>query len=136
MSGEKDLPTLLASMEPVLLSEEYVFTHFKQKDVSLLLGLDAIGMFMEVEGMTAILPRRSADKHQIAYDSSFSCITLKVHSSLDAVGLTAAVSNALSEDGISANVVAAYYHDHVFVNQTDGARAVLILQQLSEAHKA
>ncbi|WP_036823971.1 ACT domain-containing protein, partial [Photobacterium sanctipauli] len=45
----------------------------------------------------------------------FKGITLTVHSSLEAVGLTAAVATRLAEYSISANVVAAYYHDHVFV---------------------
>jgi hypothetical protein len=38
-----------------------------------------------------------------------------VRSSLSAVGLTAALSAALSEAGISANIVAALHHDHLFV---------------------
>lgn len=38
-----------------------------------------------------------------------------MHSSLEAVGLTAAVAARLAEPGISANVVAGFFHDHVFV---------------------
>jgi uncharacterized protein len=38
-----------------------------------------------------------------------------VHSSLDAVGLTSVLSNALAEAGISTNIVAALRHDHLFV---------------------
>jgi hypothetical protein len=34
---------------------------------------------------------------------------------LDAVGLTAAFAKALTDAGISSNVVAALYHDHIFV---------------------
>ena len=41
--------------------------------------------------------------------------TFQVHTSLDAVGLTSLLSTALAGKGISANVVAAYYHDHIFV---------------------
>jgi hypothetical protein len=63
-------------------------------------------------------------------------ITLKVHSSLEAVGLTAAFSRALTEAGISANVVAAYYHDHIFVPATDAERAIEALRQLSAASRS
>ena len=51
-----------------------------------------------------------------------------MHSALEAVGLTAAVSAALTRHGISANVVAAYYHDHIFVPAEDAERALLALK--------
>jgi hypothetical protein len=54
-------------------------------------------------------------------------ITLNVHSSLEAIGLTAAVAGRLALHGISANVVAAYYHDHIFVPTADAERAVVVL---------
>jgi len=63
---------------------------------------------------------KAAEKVQLAYKGKFKQITLRVHSSLDTVGLTAAVATKLASYGISANVVAAYYHDHVFV-QTEKA---------------
>ncbi len=60
-------------------------------------------------------------------------ITLNVHSALEAVGLTAAVATALTREGISANVVAAYYHDHIFVPEVDAERALEALRALSPA---
>ena len=62
-------------------------------------------------------------------------ITLNVHSALEAVGLTAAVSRALTEAGISCNVVAAYYHDHLFVPAEQGERALKILQDLARSNQ-
>ena len=70
---------------------------------------------MEAEGLTLVITKDNADKAKLEYESVFKCITLLIHSSLEAVGLTAAVSTKLAENGISANVVAAYYHDHIFV---------------------
>jgi hypothetical protein len=55
---------------------------------------------------------------------------LTVHSSLEAVGLTAAVSKALTEANISCNVVAAYYHDHIFVPVKDAKQAMRVLEKL------
>lgn len=54
----------------------------------------------------------------------FRGITLTIHSSLDAVGITAAVSTKLAEQGISANVIAAYYHDHIFVQAEKAELAI------------
>ena len=74
---------------------------------------------------TLIVSVDAADKAQLAYESTFKQITLTVHSSLDAVGLTAAVSTKLTSHGISANVVAAYYHDHIFVQTEKADKALL-----------
>ena len=65
--------------------------------------------------MSLIITRNVADINGISYDSVFKRITIQLHTSLDAVGLTSLLSTALAGKGISANVVAAYYHDHIFV---------------------
>ncbi|MFA0698523.1 ACT domain-containing protein, partial [Vibrio sp. 10N.222.49.C9] len=91
--------------------------------------LDPVGTFIEPEGLTLVLERSVAEQHQLSFDGAFRMITLTVHSSLEAVGLTAAVSTKLAEKGISANVIAAYYHDHIFVQ---AAKAELALQALNE----
>ena len=53
-------------------------------------------------------------------------------SALDAVGLTAVVAAALADDGIPANVVAGFHHDHVFVPVDRGRAAMLVLAALSK----
>lgn len=130
----RDLPTLLASMQPVLAGEgDVVFV--KSKDLSMrdAAALDPWMLFREDEALTLILPTATADAQKLSHDGTMRRITLKVHSSLEAVGLTAAVSACLTEAGISANVVAAYHHDHIYVPSADADRAVAALQSLSSA---
>jgi hypothetical protein len=132
MSGETDLNKLIGTMQPVLSELEYVFASLdKDSPISLAL-LQPLGMFYEKEGLTVIVLKTHADALEIAYQGAFQCITLNVHSSLDAVGLTAAVSGALTRQGISANVVAAYYHDHIFVPTEKAAQALCCLKDLAE----
>jgi hypothetical protein len=73
-----------------------------------------------------------ADRHGLAHELPSRRIELRVHSDLAAVGLTAAVAGALAADGISANVVAAFHHDHVLVPAPDATRALQILRALGD----
>ncbi len=127
MTGITDLQTLLNSMEPVLKPKEYVFITLANADWNKISKLNPISVFHEDEGVSLIIDKQTADRNRIPYDSVFRLVTLHVHSSLDAVGLTAAFSTALADHGISANVVAGYYHDHIFVpaDKAEGAIAVL-----------
>ncbi|MBN9381824.1 MAG: ACT domain-containing protein [Chitinophagaceae bacterium] len=130
MSGEKDLDRMLRHMEPHLNEGEYVFCTLPSGDINILKD-NVVGWFREAEGVTVVLNRHTADELHLKYDFIASWITLSVHSSLEAVGLTAAFSAALSKENISCNVIAAYYHDHIFVNKADGEKALQVLKQLS-----
>ena len=134
MSGETELATLLASMQPHLLEEEYAFVNFPQGRYGDGAHLSPVGAFMEQEGLTLIVPVAKALNNNIAVESRFRCLSLTVHSSLEAVGLTAAMSSALAENGISANVVAAFFHDHVFVPAEQADKAMDVLIKLAESH--
>jgi hypothetical protein len=131
MTGETNLSSLLKSMEPSLLDVQYVFVTFANAQYGDHANLEPIAMVQEVEGMTLVVPRDLADQHALKYQAVFCCITLKVHSSLEAVGLTAAVSSALAKRDISANVVAGYYHDHIFVPADVAQLALEALVELS-----
>ncbi|MCO7613073.1 ACT domain-containing protein [Pseudomonas chlororaphis] len=129
MAGETSLATLLRSMSPQLNDGEYVFCSLA--DQSLLQGAEVLGSFREQEGLTVIIQRQEAERLGLAFDYVAAWITLNVHSALEAVGLTAAFAGALGRAGISCNVIAGYYHDHLFVGQADARRAMQVLQQLA-----
>jgi uncharacterized protein len=131
MSGEKDLAVLLQNMEPVLNPGEYVFCHVGH--ISEIPELDKVlFFFQEREAMTVVLQKAVADKWNLEYTYISCWITLHIHSSLEAVGLTAAFANALKKEQISCNVVAAYFHDHIFVAKNDAQKALKTLQDLSK----
>lgn len=132
MTGEKDLHKLLTSLSPKLAEGEFVFVSIKGAAYGDHADLEPIAAFSEPEGLTLVIPKRKADEQALGYQSVFKCITLKVHSSLDAVGLTAAFSNKLGEHGISANVIAGYFHDHIFVQAEYADKAVAALIELSQ----
>ena len=130
MTAEKNLDTLLKTMRPKLNAGDFVFC--ATKDLTLIDLRDVVMIFKEEEeGFTIIINREIADKLKLSYSFVASWITLTVHSSLEAVGLTAAFSRALADHGISCNVVAAYNHDHIFISKMDADNAMKILNNLS-----
>lgn len=136
MPGETNLSALIKSMDPILLEGSFVFVSIpynEQETLGMLFSSSTLpmGTFTENEGYSVILKEQEASKLGLSFDGLFACITLNIHSSLDAVGLTAAIATCLSEHNISANVVAAYFHDHVFIAQEDASRALQALQALS-----
>lgn len=130
MSGETNLSVLLKTMNPIVDNKTYIFCSMKVI-ASEPLKTQAWAIIQEEEGTTLILSKDIADQYLIAYDSVFKKITLKVHSSLNAVGLTAKISTKLMKLGISANVVAGYYHDHIFVQQDKVDSALVGLKELA-----
>lgn len=131
MNGERDLEKLLNSIAPELLNGDYVFCTFPDAQYGDYSELEPIAVISESEGLTMIIPKPKADERNIRYESVFKGITLTIHSSLDAIGLTAAFSNKLTEQGISANVIAGYYHDHIFVQSELAEKAIAALNELA-----
>lgn len=118
-------------MSPALIAGEFVFCSFEKAHYGDHSDLEPIAAFTESEGLTLVITKSNADKHEIKYESVFRCITLNVHSSLDAVGLTAAFSSKLAEHGISANVIAGYFHDHIFVQNEHAEKAIAAISELT-----
>ena len=128
MAGERNLDVLIASMEPVVRDGRYVFVTV---DTATAAMLPTEIVVRETEGVTVVVAQAEADARGLPYDFVAGWITLQVHSALDAVGLTAAFAAALAEHGISANVVAGYYHDHLLVPIDDVDLAVIALEDLA-----
>lgn len=131
MTGETNLKKLIAGMRPMLDPQPYVFCTFASKRFEDLAPYNPVALIAETEGLTAVLPLELARELGLAEADWFRRITLTVHSSLEAVGLTAAVATALAADGIPANVVAAYFHDHVFVPEEKAEAALNLLRVLA-----
>lgn len=129
-NGEKDLEELIANMEPVLNKGEYVFATVPDT-VSIPREI-TVCEIKEKEGITVVVSKEDAEMLGLPFDFIASWITLNIHSSLEAVGLTAVFASALGKHNISCNVIAGYYHDHIFVDKKDREKAVLVLQNLSK----
>jgi uncharacterized protein len=133
--GERDLATLLSTLELTMSPETFVFVTLpgsKFPPSSLQIQMS----FREAEGTTIITTKDSADAHGIEYTFPCKMITLNVHSSLEAVGFMAVISAKLTEKGIGANPVSGYYHDHCFVPLGKENDAMKVLQDLAtEARK-
>ncbi|CDT89995.1 hypothetical protein VCR12J2_1380332 [Vibrio coralliirubri] len=132
MAAITDLDLLLKSMSPELIDGNYVFCTVDGA-LADYVQLNPISTFREKEGLTLVLEEDVATKAQLDFDAVFNLITLSVHSSLEAVGLTAAFATKLGSYGISANVVAGYYHDHIFVQKDKAEAAMSALKEFSEA---
>ena len=131
MPGESDLNIILKTLKPFLHDGEYVFCLVP--DLHHIDLNDVISMFKEGEGITIILSKKMADQLNLTYSFVSAWITLSVHSSLESIGLTAVFSNALTAAGISCNVVAAYFHDHIFVDIKDAQKTMEVLEGISKS---
>ncbi len=132
MPGESDLSKLIKGMTPSLNPGEYVFSSVE--NLEKIDRNDTVFEFKEAEATTVVMEKNKAIDMNLEFNYVASWITLQIHSSLDAVGLTAAFSTALAQHSISCNVVAGYYHDHIFVDKKETVKAMEVLIDLSKTY--
>lgn len=127
MSGEEDLDRLLGELDPRIRPGEFVFVTAPSSR-----ELPAVATVHEEQGVACVVRKHEADADGLPYDFVAAWITLGVHSSLRAVGLTAAVTRVLADAGISCNILAGYFHDHLLVSHERAAEALELLRGLSD----
>jgi uncharacterized protein len=129
------LNLLLCSMDPVLVSGTYAFVSAPHE--AALASVQVIASTREPEGLSAIVDEADAIALNLKILFRAAWITLTVTSDLQSIGFTAAVSAAMAQAGISCNVVAGAWHDHLFVpvERAEEAMAVLVeLQAFARTH--
>jgi hypothetical protein len=131
MPGEGDLKTLLENMKPEMQDGIFVFCTIAD-DQEILATLKPLLIFREREGTSVIVRREDAERAALSHQFPARQITLTVHSSLQAIGFLAAITERLAKAGISANAVSAFYHDHLFVPEHRAEEAPRLLQDMHD----
>lgn len=121
---------MLAGMTPTLKEGRYFFCTTGDTTIPAALANRCLALFREDEGTALVLTEQDAREYALDLSMPMSRIVLEVFSALDGVGLTAGVATALADQGIPCNMVAAYYHDHMFVPEPMAHRAIEILTDL------
>jgi hypothetical protein len=128
VTAESDLATLLASLSATARDERYVYVSLSHEDAE---PIGAAASIVEDEGTTLVIPQAEADTFGLSYDYVAGWITLEVYSALSSVGLTAVVSGALADAGISCNILAGFHHDHLLVPEDDLETALQVIERLA-----
>ncbi|MBB3764210.1 ACT domain-containing protein [Sphingomicrobium lutaoense] len=122
----------MSELQPRLAEEEHGFATIPMGE-GWPRGLVPVATFAEEEGASVIALSSILEAVGLDHNGGWAKISLGLHSALDGVGLTAAVSGALAEKGIPCNMVAAFHHDHIFVPWDRREEAVEIISKVEIA---
>jgi len=128
MSGQTNLSQVLRSLQISCDNVEYGFTTIN--DQTLPTDDQILGTFKETEGLTVIAITDYLQAKGMQFEGSYAKLTIEVRTSLELVGLTAVLASKLAENKISANVVAGYFHDHIFVQFGLRQKAIEAIESL------
>ncbi len=132
----RDRSAIIVGMQSVLKPGHFHFYTTKDQNVAAALAGTALGLYREAEGVSLILSEAEATANGFDLSQPMRCITLSVHSALDGVGLTAAVSAALAAVDCPCNMVAAFHHGHAFVPASRAKEALAVLTARTAAGEA
>ncbi len=127
MAGETNLGRILAGMGVGRRDGVYVYATVAPGEP--LPDIPIAAVVSETEGTTIVLDRDVAVAAGIAWEFEAAWLSITVHTSLEAVGVTASVATALAMKGIPCNVLAGFHHDHLLVpiDRVDDAIAAVDL---------
>lgn len=132
MAGVKDLEDMLQNLSVSRRAGTWTMVSVDQAaGAPVELSTDIAAVITEAEGITAITTVEEAERRGWDIEFRAAWLTLEIHSSLEGVGLTAAVSAALADHGIAANMVAGYYHDHILVPEARADEAMVLITELA-----
>lgn len=129
MAGMTDLEEMLRTLTVSVRPDRYTFLSVEEIPA---LGDGIAAVLTEAEGTTVVATVERAEAEGWPVDFQAAWLTLDVHSSLEAIGLTAAFSAALGEVGIACNVLAGFHHDHLLVPADRADEAVAVLEALRD----
>ncbi|NCC21185.1 MAG: ACT domain-containing protein [Alphaproteobacteria bacterium] len=135
MTGETNLDRLLKDMTPAMDDDTYVFCTDVEREL-IAANIPPLSRFEEEEGPAFIITKPEAERAGIPFTYPCRKITLHIHSSLEAVGFLARITDALAKRGISVNPFSAYYHDHLFVPTEKAAECMDVLHALSSGESS
>lgn len=120
-----DLDQSLAALDPRAVGD-YLFCTVGDVPE----GLEPFATVREDEGTTVVVTKDEARAHGLSDGMLLSRISLGAFTSLEAVGITATIAQTLASSSIPCNVIAGYYHDHLFVPQDRAKEALRLLRGL------
>lgn len=124
MAGHIDLNAILADLSVTRRPGVFAFVSLSEP-VEMDDRIHAV--VREAGSVTVVTTIEVARERGWEWEFEAAWLTLEVHSALEAVGLTAAVAEALATEAIPCNVLAGYYHDHLLVpveRADDAIRAI------------
>lgn len=128
MTGQTHLPSILATIDVVVRPGGFSVLTLRTPDAAV--DAVAVARITEVEGITYVVPEAFARARGEAAGFLAAWLSLKVHSALNAVGVTAAVAGVLAERGIACNVLAGAFHDHLLVPMARRDDAIAAIRSL------
>ena len=106
-----DRSTLIKAMSEVMDYGRYVFCDVD----SATFDVEALVRIEEEDTTTVVVTQQVADEHGWSYDAVLAMVILRVHTVPNAIDITADITAALTQRGISCRVVAGLRHDRLFI---------------------